>query len=73
MSETMTEADVKVIVQEYMDDKVVYRDNCKERHIGVEDMKKDIQCIRSKLSKFNYLLFGVLISIITTLVAVILK
>ena len=69
----ITEADVKVIVQDYMEDKVVYRDSCIERHKGVDDMKKDIQCIRSKLSSFNYLLFGVLISIITTLVAVILK
>lgn len=74
MATGLAEAEVKVIIQDYIDDKgVVYRDSCIARHKEVESMKDDIRCIRDKLAKFTYILFGVLVSIITTLITVIIK
>ena len=73
MATGLAEAEIKVIIQDYIDDKVVYRDSCIARHKEVESMKDDIRCIRDKLAKFTYILFGVLVSIITTLITVIIK
>jgi len=77
---------VKVIVQEYMEDKVVFRDNCIDRHKaldkareerGREIEKVDIsirdltKCINGKLNKLYLTIIGTLATTIITLVAVV--
>ncbi len=45
----LTEAEIKNIVQEYMNSKVVYRDNCKIRHLGVDKLEKKVDSISNRL------------------------
>ncbi len=45
----LTEAETKQIIQEYMNSKVVYRDNCKERHKGVDKLEKKVDSISNRL------------------------
>ena len=45
----ITEDRVKIIAQEVMNNKVVYRDNCRERHKGVDELKDQIKWMDKKL------------------------
>lgn len=76
------EAAVKVIIQEYIEDKVVYRDNCKERHKDDDTLVHASLCaikhtevseLKAEQKQIKYLLISVLGGIITTLVTVLLK
>ena len=78
----LDEANIKVIIQEYMEDKVVYRDNCKERHkddttIVHENLctqkHQEVSDMKTEQRQIKYLLITVLGGIITTLITVLLK
>jgi len=84
----MEEAEVKVVVQEYIEDKVVFRDNCIDRHNalnksrderGREIEKLDVsvkeltQCINGKFNRIYLTVIGTLTTTILTLGAVVLS
>ena len=84
----ITEDNVRVIVQDYMEDKVVFRDNCIDRHEALERSRdergKEIirlndsvvsltDCINGKFNRIYLSIIGTLATTVITLFAVILS
>jgi len=64
---------VKVIVNEVMNSKAVYRDYCIERHKEVDAMKSSIEKLESRLNRVYTILIMTLASVLTNVLIVLLK
>jgi hypothetical protein len=69
----ITEDKVKVIVNEILNSRAVYRDYCIERHKDVEDLKEIIDKLESRFTKLYTILIMTLASVITNLIIILLK
>jgi len=67
----LTEAETKQIIQEYMNAKVVYRDNCKERHKGVDKLEKKVNSMDNRLWLILVGLLGNFLALISGVVLIV--
>lgn len=68
MADTMDEDRVKVIVQEVMNGKVVYRDTCEKQHEGDNREMKEV---KDKLKLLDGRMWGILITGLFQLIGIV--